>query len=105
MFVVWVGGWRIEADTGGPIVEASEERCCGRFCSKISEHHGGWFGDSAYVLVVVMFLIEGGDDCHVFCSGWHFTCAHNSLRCIIILIPGDWLIECDAHGGEEGAES
>ena len=60
-------GWRVKAETRGPVVEASEDGCGCWFCAEVSKHHDSGFSDGADVLIVVVFLIEGCDDGHVFC--------------------------------------
>ena len=101
VFLVWVIWWRVQAETRGTVVEASEDGCGCWFCAEVSKHHDSGFSDGADVLIVVVFLIEG---CDVFCPCRHFICTHNCFCSIVVLIQGDGISEGDTHGAEKGSK-
>ena len=66
MFELWVSGWRIETNAGGPVMVTFEERCGGSFGAEVCEHTGCRFCFCLDVAVVVMFLTEGSEETKMF---------------------------------------
>ena len=63
---LWVIGWRIESDAGGPVVKAFEERSGCGFGTEVCEHACCGFCLGLDVAIVVVFLTEGSEETEVF---------------------------------------